>query len=519
VVKYTVGGVAQSDITMTANGSTYTATIPAKAAGSVVAYTVSATNAGGTTNTTSASYTVAKSAAPVIDNIALAPSSSQTTDDSVTVSAEVTNESPATISTVKLTYKPTSGSETTVDMSKTYTTYTYTIPKQSSAGTVTYTITATNSEGTTKSETGSYTVKAAVVAVDYTKLKLNEVNGVSGEKWFEIYNTGDVAINLENVKAYYNSGSSYALSWTGTSSQTIAAKGYFSTKGTTLNTGLSANNKDVKLQLRAPDEVVLDTYQKPTGIDLNSGYSIIDRAHARIPDGSGDWYYLANSTGTSSTTNGTSTTGCIKFGNEASAVLKPAETKLLILQAGAASGGAVANSFVELYNAGDTAVDLTGYSLQYADAQSSGIDKAWAKIDLSGSLPSHCSYLILGTYKTPSGNTFTITSTGDVNSSFTLNNDGFKVVLMSNQTLLTVANPSSSTAGYVDMLGAKNNYTPQGCEGSPFADLSKNKTARRKNLSDTDNNANDFTGIDYRTSGNSKYAPKKSTDGAYTPQF
>ena len=153
--------------------------------------------------------------------------------------------------------------------------------------------------------------------VDYTKLKLNEVSGV--EKWFEIYNTGDIAINLEGITAHYSNKepAGYSLTWTGTAAQTIPAKGWFSTKGITLGTGLSANNANVRLQLRAPDGTPLDTYEKL--IDINSGYSTIkDKAHARVPDGTGIWYYTTGNTGTSGATNGTDTEGYIKIGEEAS---------------------------------------------------------------------------------------------------------------------------------------------------------------------------------------------------------
>ncbi len=156
---------------------------------------------------------------------------------------------------------------------------------------------------------------------DYTKLVLNEVNGVKFQKWFEIYNTGDVEINLEGVKAYYDNAKGYKLSWTFTEDDVIPAKGYFATEIAVegvdlLNTGLSANNPDVKLQLRDPNEEVLDTYEKTAGYEALEGTPLRDKAHARIPDGTGDWYFLNNDAGTHNASNGTLTAGYTKFGDE-----------------------------------------------------------------------------------------------------------------------------------------------------------------------------------------------------------
>ena len=154
-------------------------------------------------------------------------------------------------------------------------------------------------------------------AVDYTSLKINEVNGASGEKWFEIYNAGDTEINLNGVTAHYSNSeaANYSKTWVGLEEDIIPAKGYFSTKGIALSTGLSANNINVRLQLRDPDSTVLDTYEKLANI--NTGYDEIkDKSHARIPDGTGTWYYTKDSVGTPGLSNGTLTDGLTKIGEE-----------------------------------------------------------------------------------------------------------------------------------------------------------------------------------------------------------
>jgi len=159
------------------------------------------------------------------------------------------------------------------------------------------------------SPSASGTPEAVVLSIDYTPLVLNELNGVG--KWFEIYNKGDVEINLEGVEAYYGGN----LTWTGIATQIVPANGFIvieqdQTNGATtgkFTTGLSANNANITLQLRDPAGTVLDTYTRATVIA--SGDPNYNKSHARIPDGTGAWYFTADGTGTSGTTNGTDSTG------------------------------------------------------------------------------------------------------------------------------------------------------------------------------------------------------------------
>jgi len=205
--------------------------------------------------------------------------------------------------------------------------------------------------------------------------------------------------------------------------------------------------------------------------------------------------------------------------------------KLIVLQAGASTNGAVSHNFVELYNAGDSDVDLTGYSLQYANGANPA-DTPWNVINLSGILPKHCSYLILGNKWTGTRSDTAKygdipDDSGDINHSFSLSNSGFKVVLMSTTTLLTVENPfdiddnGTQAEGYIDMLGAVNGISNplHGFETAVMLKISKQQTARRTSLDDTDNNNDDFTNIDYRASGNVQefQYPKTISYGAWNP--
>ena len=209
---------------------------------------------------------------------------------------------------------------------------------------------------------------------DYTKLKLNEVNGV--DKWFEIYNTGTEAISLESVKAYYSNSepANYNLTWTGTSTDNIPAGSYFSTKGITLGTGLSANNVNVRLQLRAPNGTVLDTYEKLLNINTGQGYDdLTNKSHARIPDGTGDWYYTADGVGTSGATNGASTAGLTKIGEENGEIGDVDYAKLKLNEVNGVSG----QKWVEIYNTGDDAVPLAGVTINYSNNAGSSFSVQW----------------------------------------------------------------------------------------------------------------------------------------------
>ena len=204
--------------------------------------------------------------------------------------------------------------------------------------------------------------------VDYTKLKINEVNGVG--KWFEIYNTGDVEINLEDVTVHYSNKepASYDLTWTGEATQTIPAGEYFVVPGTEQAKGLSANNANVRLQLRTPDGTPLDTYEKLFGIP--SGDPLWNKSHARIPDGTGAWYYTADDVGTSGATNGTSTDGLTRIGEEEGAI---DYSQLKINEVNGVSG----QKWVEIYNEGTEAIPLEGVTIKYSNNGGSTFSTQW----------------------------------------------------------------------------------------------------------------------------------------------
>ncbi|GHV82577.1 hypothetical protein AGMMS49991_11350 [Spirochaetia bacterium] len=211
------------------------------------------------------------------------------------------------------------------------------------------------------------------------------------------------------------------------------------------------------------------------------------------------------------------------------------EGKVLILQVYGsgldAVNGAVSHSFVELYNVTDTDISLDGSSLQYSD----GVDP-WQVLDLTGkTIKAKSSFLVLGKAQNVGSRLDLSAVAADAEwTDMVFNNRSFKIALVQNTAPLSVPNPfdTDSTGvkvpGYIDLIGVINSSTgtvPDSIDGyeTEVPELiSKQKAARRKNLTDTDNNKTDFEAIDYRTSGITdddlaSYRPKNTVFGAWNP--
>jgi hypothetical protein len=214
---------------------------------------------------------------------------------------------------------------------------------------------------------------------------------------------------------------------------------------------------------------------------------------------------------------------------------------LLILQVAGNKGkssAALSHSFVELYNNTDAAINLIGYSLQYIE----GGTIPWQKLNLTGTIPAHGSYLVRGKSASESLGSFAAGGLDltpvipDQVWNIALSAVQFKLCLIQSTTQLNVANPftannGSPVAGYIDMFGAFDNdaeaYMDEGrlidgYEGDlPAAILSKQKSVRRISLADNDENAYDFAAFDWRTGRNDTTAraaafPRTAADGSYT---
>jgi len=225
--------------------------------------------------------------------------------------------------------------------------------------------------------------------------------------------------------------------------------------------------------------------------------------------------------------------------------------RLLILQANRrgndnGQAGGFPRTLVELYNNTNSAINLStgNYYLHFGNASN------WLSvIKLEGTVGAKRSFLIVSNNATEvnPGSAAVVTAgklteagravlpAADQTADFSLGTaNNWKVALMRNQsTLLTVANPfgdSSLTANYIDMLGTGSANGREG--GTAGAASSQPQGPRRKSLTDTDVNFDDFTQADYRglwtTDGGLgdsrtanadlyKYWPRNSSAGTWDP--
>ena len=166
-----------------------------------------------------------------------------------------------------------------------------------------------------------------------------------------------------------------------------------------------------------------------------------------------------------------------------------AQARVVISQVyggGGNSGSTYKNDFVELFNSGDTAQDLTGWSVQYA----SSTGTTWQTTPLTGTLqPGH--YYLVQEAQGAGGTTNL--PTPDATGTIPMSATAAKVALVSSTTALSGACP---TTGVVDLIGFG---TGTNCfEGSAIAPVLTNTTAGfRAGGGCTDGNANN---TDFSTS-------------------
>lgn len=195
-------------------------------------------------------------------------------------------------------------------------------------------------------------------------------------------------------------------------------------------------------------------------------------------------------------------TGFIASGIAAAA---PSTTVVIsqVYGGGGNSGATYKNDFVELHNISGSAVNITGWSVQYA----SSTGTSWSPATLTGSIPAGGYFLVrLG----PVGTVGADLPTPDILGSTSINLGGSagKVALANNSTALTVANPSGG-ATVVDFVGYG---TANGFEGTAAAPAPSNTTSMSRKDSgsqDTDQNSTDFT--------TGTPAPRNSSSTPYQP--
>jgi DNA/RNA endonuclease G (NUC1) len=152
---------------------------------------------------------------------------------------------------------------------------------------------------------------------------------------------------------------------------------------------------------------------------------------------------------------------------------------------GGNSGATYKNDFIELYNNGTTAVDLSTYAVQYTSSAGS----TWSETTLSGTVQPGHYYLIQEA--AGSGGTTSL-PTPEAIGTISMSATAGKVALTKTQTLLTVDNPVGG-ANVVDFIGYG---TADAHEGAGPAPAPSNTTADLRaggGATDTNNNASDFS--------------------------
>ena len=152
---------------------------------------------------------------------------------------------------------------------------------------------------------------------------------------------------------------------------------------------------------------------------------------------------------------------------------------------GGNSGATLTNDYIELFNRGDVAVDVTGWSVQYASAAGS----TWQVTTLSGSIPAGGYYLIQ--QAAGAGGSVPL-PTPDASDNTAMSATSAKVALVSDAVALTGTCPVGGSI--VDFVG----YGAASCfEGAAAAAGLNNTTASLRaaaGCEESDDNAADFTG-------------------------
>jgi predicted extracellular nuclease len=164
---------------------------------------------------------------------------------------------------------------------------------------------------------------------------------------------------------------------------------------------------------------------------------------------------------------------------------------------GGNSGATWTNDFIELRNNGTTAIDVSGWSVQYAS--SSGT--SWQRTNLGGSIAPGGYYLVQE--NAGAGGTTPLPAP-DATGTISMSASSGKVALVENQTTLSGSCPLG--AAVRDFVGFGSADCFEGSDGTPA--LSNTKAALRKGdgLVDTDDNAADFQASD-----------PNPRNGGYTP--
>ena len=320
-----------------------------------------------------------------IANVSYAPTAVQATDD-VTVTATITSFKDFTAKLVYSTDEANKAEELGMVAGENNL-YTAVIPAQPDGTKVSFYVQAMNGEVTAVSPTMEYEVGA--VAIDYSKLRLNELNG--NDKFIEIYNAGAEAINLNGVYIEKDD----AQNWIGDNTVKIEAGAYLVLysedvvadhpeipESLIFHSGPSAK-KNVRIQLFTPAGVSIDDFNL-TNIDANDpAYIPAPASYSRNADGK--WYY-ADATPGAANVDGTVALLGLEGGDtpEPPTPEEPDYTNLVLNELNGDT------KFIEFYNKGNLDLSMEG---MYITKDGNEEDIKWTG-DATHVVPAH-GYLVL----------------------------------------------------------------------------------------------------------------------------
>lgn len=319
-----------------------------------------------------------------ITNVSYSPTA-VTEFSNVTVSATITSFNDFT---AKLVYTVNNGNNELV-MTAAGDVFTAVIPAQPNNTTVSFYVEASNKDVTTTSATMSYTVGA--VPVNYNALRLNELNG--NDKFIEIYNTGNEAINLNGV---YIVKDGTTTNWTGDNSINLNAGEYLLLYSVDVqqdhpehpanlifSTGLSAK-KNVRIQLFTPAGESIDDFNlvdiDQNGAAYNYPGNQAPASYSRNADG--DWYY-SDATPGAANVDGEN----IVLGLEGGTPPTPPTPDYTNIVLNELNGN---DKFIEIYNKGDIDLGIEGW---YITKDGNETDPKWTA-DATVVVPAH-GYVLL----------------------------------------------------------------------------------------------------------------------------
>ncbi|HEY7397042.1 MAG TPA: lamin tail domain-containing protein [Gaiellaceae bacterium] len=157
---------------------------------------------------------------------------------------------------------------------------------------------------------------------------------------------------------------------------------------------------------------------------------------------------------------------------------------------GGNAGATYTNDFVELFNRGGTAVDLTGWTIQYASAAST----SWQSTALAGTIAPGRHYLVqLGSTAAVGAALPAPDATGTTN----LAASGGKVALVRDATALGcgASAGSCSSASIADLVGYGSAADYEGAGAAPALDSTTAAVRADGGCTDTDANAADFAAV------------------------